>query len=174
MGEDKNAASEEPWRNGGQQNGRISRLLTIRDFQKYSLPKAGVNSLKNQFCSLCIFHLFHSLFHSYLISGTETVPGVIVSCPDFTSSILAKIVLHILLLCWHQRLVLFLDQPSPPSPALTSLFVGRQGTKHTSLSFGNFMHFGQFLLDLIFGFPCRHPLYHLLAFCQHEVEGPLF
>ena len=99
MGEDKNAASEQPWRNGGQQNGRISRLLAIRDFQKYSLPKAGVNSLKNQFCSFCSFHLFHSLFHSHLISGTETVPGVIVSCPHFTSSILAKIVLHILLLC---------------------------------------------------------------------------
>ena len=38
------------------------------------------------------------------------------------------------------------------------------------------MHFGHFLLDpdLIFGFPCRHTLYHLLVFCYHEVQGPFF
>ena len=38
------------------------------------------------------------------------------------------------------------------------------------------MHFAHFLLDpdLIFGFPCRHPLYHLLVFCQHEVQVPFF
>ena len=165
MGEDKNAASEEPWRNGGQQNGRISRLLTIRDFQKYSLPKAGVNSLKNQFCSLCIFHLFHSLFHSYLISGTETVPGVIVSCLHFTSSILAKIVLHILLLCWHQRLV-----PKSPKSRPNFSFCRETRNKTHKSKFWQLYAFGH----LIFGFPCRHPLYHLLAFCQHEVEGPFF